>query len=282
MKRLFTTAVMTLMMVLTMAVAPAQALDYDVEEPEEGMFAPSSSVEQVTVVGGGPTEQSNIDRSKNTSLAPPSFGSPDSYQSGTGQVLIPQVSYSNYNSTAGGSVNINGASIVGNSTGTAGDFYVPPASLGNSSASDVITSTTGENKFTLPDGLYYSDGSLGRLKISKLGLDVKVYEDESLENLAKGAGHFKSTSCWDGNVGIAGHNRGVTNHFGKIHTLVAGDKIAYTTQLGTRTYEVFYVGQISETDFSRLDRTSENIITLITCVRDVRDMRWCVQAREIS
>ena len=64
---------MTLMMVLTMAVAPAQALDYDVEEPEEGMFAPSSSVEQVTVVGGGPTEQSNIDRSKNTSLAPPSF-----------------------------------------------------------------------------------------------------------------------------------------------------------------------------------------------------------------
>ena len=282
MKKLFTTAMISLVMVLAMAVAPAQALEYDVEEPEEGMFAPSSSVEQVTVVGGGTTEQSNIDRSKNAALAPPSFGSPDSYQSGTGQVLIPQVSYSNYNSTAGGNVNTNGASIVGNSTGTAGDFYVPPATLGDSSASDVITSTTGNNKFTLPDGLYYSDGSLGRLKISKLGLNVKVYEDESLENLAKGAGHFKSTSCWDGNVGIAGHNRGVTNHFGKIHTLVAGDKIVYTTQLGTRTYEVFYVGQISETDFSRLDRTSENIITLITCVRDVRNMRWCVQAREVS
>lgn len=282
MKKLFTMAMISLVMVLAMAVAPAQALEYDVEEPEEGMFAPSSSVEQVTVVGGGTTEQSNIDRSKNAALAPPSFGSPDSYQSGTGQVLIPQVSYSNYNSTAGGNVNTNGASIVGNSTGTAGDFYVPPATLGDSSASDVITSTTGNNKFTLPDGLYYSDGSLGRLKISKLGLNVKVYEDESLENLAKGAGHFKSTSCWDGNVGIAGHNRGVTNHFGKIHTLVAGDKIVYTTQLGTRTYEVFYVGQISETDFSRLDRTSENIITLITCVRDVRNMRWCVQAREVS
>lgn len=272
----------TLMMMLTMAVAPAQALEYDVEEPEEGMFAPSSSVEQVTVVGGGPTEQSNIDRSKNAALAPPSFGSPDSYQSGTGQVLIPQVSYSNYNSTADGSVNTNGTNIVGGSFGTAGDFYVPPATLGGSSASDVITSTTGDNKFTLPDGLYYSDGSLGRLKISKLGLNVKVYEDEILENLAKGAGHFKSTSCWDGNVGIAGHNRGVTNHFGQIHTLVSGDKIVYTTQLGTRTYEVFYVGQISETDFSRLDRTSENIITLITCVRDVRNMRWCVQAREVS
>ena len=59
---------MTLVMVLAMAPAPAQALKYDVEEPEEGMFAPSSSVEQVTVVGDGPTEQSNIDRSKNAAL----------------------------------------------------------------------------------------------------------------------------------------------------------------------------------------------------------------------
>lgn len=67
--------------------------------------------------------------------------------------------------------------------------------------------------------------------------------------LAKGAGHFKSTSCWDGNVGLAGHNRGVANHFGQIHTLEDGDKITYTTKLGTRTYEVFYVGQIEETGF---------------------------------
>lgn len=69
--------------------------------------------------------------------------------------------------------------------------------------------------------------------------------------LPKAPGHFKSTSCWDGNVGLAGHNRGVANHFGKIHTLEDGDKITYTTKLGTRTYEVFYVGQIEETDFSR-------------------------------
>lgn len=74
----------------------------------------------------------------------------------------------------------------------------------------------------------------------------------------------------------------MTNHFGKIHTLKTGDQIIYTTQNGTRTYEVFYVGQISETDFSRLERSSENLITLVTCVRDVREMRWCVQAREVA
>lgn len=272
-----------LALMMAMAAPPAQALEYNVDEPDEGMFAPSSSVEQMIVVGGGPTEQSNIDRSKNAALAPPSFGSPDSYQPGTGEVLIPHVAYGNYGSgSSAGTGNFTGSNTVGNTAGSSSNLYVPPAELGGSSTSDVTASITGDNKFTLPDGLYYSDGSLGRLKIPKLDLNVKVYEDESLENLAKGAGHFKSTSCWDGNVGIAGHNRGVTNHFGKIHTLVTGDQIVYTTQLGTRTYEVYYVGQISETDFSRLDRTSDNIITLITCVRDVRDMRWCVQAREIS
>ena len=158
--------------------------------------------------------------------------------------------------------------------------YLPPASyVDGTPTEDTSLSST---KFTLPDGLYYTDGSIGRLKIPVLGLSVKVYENESLENLAKGAGHFKSTSCWDGNVGLAGHNRGVANHFGKIHTLENGDKITYTTKLGTRTYEVFFVGQIEETDFSRLGRTSENMITLITCVRNVPEMRWCVQAREIT
>ncbi len=258
------TAGMVLMLAMTV-LTPALAAEYEIDAPADGLFASPTSVEQVTVVGGGVTEQSNIDRSKNAALIPPPFGSPESYQSGTGVVLIPQ-----------GSSTTAGTAAAGNS----GSVYYPPAEAVSPGTSDVAVSTS--NKFTLPDGLYYSDGSLGRLKIPTLGLSVKVYENESLESLAKGAGHFKSTSCWDGNVGLAGHNRGVSNHFGKIHTLEAGDRITYTTKLGTRTYEVFYVGQIEETDFSRLGRSSENMITLITCVRDVRNMRWCVQAREVS
>lgn len=273
---------MALMLTMALTATPALAMSYEVDEPDEGMFAPSTSVEEVIVVGGGPTEQSNIDRSKNTSVAPPAFGSPDSYQPGTGTVLIPQTSSS---TTTGGSYGGNAVagSVPGTSTaGISGEIYLPPAELGGNIPDDMVVNYTNTNKFTLPDGLYYSDGSLGQLKIPKLGLSVKVYEDESLESLAKGAGHFKATSCWDGNVGIAGHNRGVTNHFGQIHTLATGDQIVYTTQLGTRTYEVYYVGQISETDFSHLERTSDNIITLITCVQNVPAMRWCVQAREIS
>ena len=40
--------------------------------------------------------------------------------------------------------------------------------------------------------------------------------------LLKGAGHFEDTSIWNGNIAVAGHNRGVRNDFGKIHTLKAG------------------------------------------------------------
>ena len=241
---------------------PALAADYEFDPPDGPMYASPTSVDQVIVVGEGTTDRSNVDRSKNAAVIAPPFGSPESYLPGAGTVLIPQASTSS-GTTAGSST-----------------IYLPPASYDTGTpAEDTSPIST---KFTLPDGLYYSDGSLGRLRIPSLGLSVKVYEDESLESLAKGAGHFKSTSCWDGNVGLAGHNRGVANHFGQIHTLENGDKIIYTTKLGTRTYEVFYVGQIKETDFSRLGRTSENMITLITCVRNVPEMRWCVQAREVQ
>jgi sortase A len=157
-------------------------------------------------------------------------------------------------------------------------IILPPAASAPSHSSNSGYS----NKFTLPDGLYYADKSIGTLSIPKLKVTAKVYEEESLENLAKGIGHFKFTSCWEGNVGFAAHNRGIAAYFGQIHTLKAGDKIVYTTKLGTLTYSVYYVGQIKETDMSRLGRTDENIVTLVTCVRDVPSMRWCVQARMIG
>ena len=290
MKHILMAAVISLL--LAVAATPGRALEYSIDAADGGLFAPSSAVEQITVIGGGPTERDNIDRSKKAAKMPPHFGSPESYIPGTGTAITPQVSSGGGVSVSSGagiygasggstlSAGTSGISSGGGSAGGSNDNYYPPAQLDSPGSAELTVSTS--NKFTLPDGLFYSDGSLGRLKIPKLDLNVKVYEDESLENLAKGAGHFKSTSCWDGNVGIAGHNRGVTNHFGKIHTLTAGDQIVYTTQKGTRTYEVFYVGQVSETDFSRLERSNENLITLVTCVRDVREMRWCVQAREVK
>lgn len=101
------------LMVTAAATAPALALEYEVEAPDGGMFAPATSVEQVTVVGGGPTEADNIDRSKNAAVVPPPFGSPESYQDGTGEVLTPQPT----------------ASAGGSTSGSSGGLYYPPADI---------------------------------------------------------------------------------------------------------------------------------------------------------
>ena len=153
--------------ITAMMMTPALAADYEFDAPDGGMYAPPTSVDQVIVVGGGVTESSNIDRSKNTAIIAPPFGSPESYQPGAGTVLIPQ------------------ASTATGNTGGSDTVYLPPASyVDGTPTEDTSLSST---KFTLPDGLYYTDGSIGRLKIPVLGLSVKVYENESLENLAKGA-----------------------------------------------------------------------------------------------
>ncbi|MBR0313248.1 MAG: class D sortase, partial [Oscillospiraceae bacterium] len=117
--------------------------------------------------------------------------------------------------------------------------------------------------------------------IPRLGVNVRVYEGTGSAELAKGAGHFTDTSIDLGNVCIAGHNRGANCYFGDIHTLNTGDRITLTTKLGTRTYSVTSVKKISETDNSDTAPTSENCITLFTCVRNQSEYRWCVRAVEV-
>lgn len=126
--------------------------------------------------------------------------------------------------------------------------------------------------------LLYADGTLGTLTIPKFGLNVKVYEGEN--NLEKGVGHFTDTAVFTGNVAIAGHNRGVNSYFGEIHHLKLGDEITYTTKLGTKKYAVTSVRKINAADFSFLRETSDNRLTLITCVKNEPNFRRCVQARE--
>ena len=132
----------------------------------------------------------------------------------------------------------------------------------------------------MTDNLYYSGGHLGTLKIPAIGLSVKIYEGTGSSPLAKGAGHFEDTSIWDGTVALAGHNRGVNNHFGQIHTLDIGDQLTLTTRLGTRTYQVTSVSKVSETDRSAMTPDGRNRLVLYTCVRDQSAYRWCVQAVE--
>ncbi|MDR1693196.1 MAG: class D sortase [Oscillospiraceae bacterium] len=128
--------------------------------------------------------------------------------------------------------------------------------------------------------LYYEDGSIGSIHIPSAKKTITVYEGESLENMKKGIGHFESTSCWDGNVAFAGHNRGAAAYFSFVKNLALGDTITYTTKYGSRTYTVYNKVKISETDYSGLAWSEDNIISLITCVENEPAYRWLVQARE--
>jgi LPXTG-site transpeptidase (sortase) family protein len=99
--------------------------------------------------------------------------------------------------------------------------------------------------------------------------------------MSKGVGHFPSSSAWNGNVAICGHNRGAKYTIGSVKDLSAGDTIQYETSMGTRTYAVTYVGIIDWTDWSYLEATSDNRITIITCLANQPTKRVCVQAREV-
>ena len=59
-----------------------------------------------------------------------------------------------------------------------------------------------------------------------------------------------------------------------------GDTITYTSFLGTKEYEVNNVQEISETDWTLLEDTEENYLTLITCVKGKPSLRLAVQAIE--
>ena len=214
-------------------------------------------------------------------------GSPTSYLPGSGEYLTPNLVPG---ALSGGLVNQVGSAGANTTGGATGSSFVPgqyPSvdTSGNftmtqipSSPTDIAQGSTTSGYTEVTSDLYYSGGHLGTLKIPAIGLTVKVYQGTDSAALKKGAGHFTDTSIWDGNACFAGHNRGVNNHFGKIHTLEAGDTITLTTLLGTRTYAVTSVEKVSVTDSSGTAATTDNRVTLYTCVMNQPEYRWCVTA----
>ena len=155
-----------------------------------------------------------------------------------------------------------------------------PGSAGTQTPTVPTTPTVQQPAYTSADGMAYKDGSIGIIKIPSLKINMKVWEGETSASMKKGLGHYSSTSAWDGNVGVCGHNRGTKYAIGSIKNLERGDTITYTTIYGTRTYAVETVKIISNTDWSYLQATSDNRITLTTCLADHPESRVVVQAVE--
>jgi len=239
--------------------APAYAYNYEFSSGEDTLAAFGKATSNDGPVSPDPMTL-NARRNKDAASLPPP------YFYGSGE--IPTEPSSLYHDNLPGAAAAGNASYVGNS-GTAFPSAVP--------GFEPSTSTVA--KSTAP--LYYPDGSIGTIYVERTGRTIKVYEGEELSNLSKGAGHFSMTSAWDGNVALCGHNRGTSGYFSFVKDLRTGDRITYTTLYGSRTYEVFSREQIGEYDYSKLGWSAENILTLITCIENSRELRWAAQLREV-
>lgn len=274
-----TTACLT-MMALSI---PASALTYDFAGADQALFGSPTSADPVTVVPTHDTK--NINRSKDSAFIPPTFGAPSADTPGTGTLLTPNLSGVAPMQLGSDKYTWNGSSAENSLTapGGSGAIVMPPsvsgavASTGTDDNSNF--SVTSKKNVTATD-LTRDDGSIGLLKIPAIDVSVKVYDDTTTANMKKGATHFTETSYWDGNVAMAAHNR--SSYFGKIYKLKSGDKITYSTNIGTRKYEVVSVYKIDDDDTSCLNDSTENRLTLVTCVENQSAYRWCVIAKEIS
>ncbi len=122
---------------------------------------------------------------------------------------------------------------------------------------------------------------LGILTIDKIGLKAKVKEGSTQDILMEYIGHMPETAKYEGNIGLAAHNRGTEfSYFARLNELEKGDKIIYKTKFFERKYIVTKKKVIYDTDWSDLQTTKDNRITMITCIANKPNQRLCVQAVE--
>ena len=127
--------------------------------------------------------------------------------------------------------------------------------------------------------------SVWDLEIPKIGLKANIEESTTDEVLNRNIGHFIESEYIDGNVALASHNRGYeVNYFGRLKELDIGDKVIYTYGDIIREYEVISKDIIKDTNVEVLDNTKnkDNILTLITCVEDMPELRRCIKCAEIK
>lgn len=214
-------------MLCTLCVGQASALEYTMNAPDDYLFGRPTSDDTIYE-----WENPNVDRSKNTALIPPTFGSPTSYLPGTGTPLTPNLIPGAL--TGGGLVTQTGGVTYPTVGGS------PGGNSGAGSAATGWTDVTGD--------LYYSGGHLGTLKIPAIGLSTKVYQGTGSSVLAKGAGHFLDM------VIVDGHNRqklcqqhGIPYEMAVFSfvDLLEAKQWALDTQKGRRNLDKWELGKIA-------------------------------------
>ena len=121
------------------------------------------------------------------------------------------------------------------------------------------------------------------ISIPTINLKAQISEGTTKEVMDKYVGHFVDTGVIKGNICLGAHNRGYpVNYFENIKSLNKNDLIFYKKEDKTYCFKVETVTVIKDTDWTYLEETEDNRITLITCVENEPDYRRCVQAIEVK
>ena len=121
------------------------------------------------------------------------------------------------------------------------------------------------------------------LEIPIISLKANISEGTTKEVMDTYIGHFEESPRDSGNICLAAHNRGYeNNYFANLKKLKKGDEIIYRYKNVEKRYIVQKHEIIKDTDWTNLENTEENMITLITCVENEPEFRRCIQAEELK
>lgn len=124
---------------------------------------------------------------------------------------------------------------------------------------------------------------IGYLRIDSLEIEeAPIAEGTSMEILNKYIGHFEETPYINGNIVLCAHNRGYeNNYFENLKDIKLGALIEYMTKNETFIYKVIDIRKIEETDMSVIEQKNKSQLTLITCVENQPQYRYCIIAEKV-
>lgn len=116
------------------------------------------------------------------------------------------------------------------------------------------------------------------LQIPKIDLYAQISEGTDEKTLNQYIGHFEESKKISGNICLAAHNRGYpVNYFERLKELKVGDEIFYFVNEEKYKYIIDEIIVIYETDWTVIENTEDDRITLITCIENRDAYRLCVR-----
>lgn len=138
------------------------------------------------------------------------------------------------------------------------------------------------NNNTLQEKSHIENKENWQIEIPKINLIAPIAEGTNTNTMNEYVGHFEETPKHGGNIGLAAHNRGYkVNYFKNLKLLEKGDLIIYSYNGEITKYSVDEIGIIKDTDWSKLQNSRQDKLTLITCLEDKPEYRRYVQAIKI-